>query len=104
MYKRETPKGRRPTESGIQLMILASASRLCPMVPLTTVLRVPLLQIAQSLCQHLDRDLLIVGEQVLLSSGPGIVDERVGIRGNSSHSREDVAKNMMISSSSDRKR
>lgn len=56
------------------------------------VLRVALLQVAQSLCELLDGDLFIVGEQVALGGGACIIDERVGVRGDARYAGDDVAK------------
>jgi hypothetical protein len=58
-------------------------------------LRVTLLHVAKSLNEHLDGDILIVGEEVLLRRISGKVDKRVGVRGDTSKTSEDVADNQL---------
>jgi hypothetical protein len=57
----------------------------------TSKLRVPLLHIAQPLHEHLDRDVIVISEEVSLCAVPRKVDERVGIGRDSCEASEDVA-------------
>jgi hypothetical protein len=57
----------------------------------TSVLRVALLHVTQSLNKHLDGDILVIGEEMLLGGISSKVDERVGIRCDTSETSEDVA-------------
>jgi hypothetical protein len=63
---------------------------------LTSELCVALLHVAQALHEHLDRDIFIVGEQMPLSTVPGKVDERIGVRSDTSETSEDVAKESVL--------
>jgi hypothetical protein len=60
-------------------------------------LRVALLHVTKSLNEHLDGDILVVGEEVLLRGISGKVDKRVGVRGDTSKTSEDVADNQLES-------
>lgn len=57
----------------------------------TAILGVALLHVAQALDEHLDWDVLVVGEQVALCAVARKVDERVGIRRDTSEAGEDIA-------------
>ena len=55
------------------------------------MLRVTLLQIAQAADKLFARNLLVVGEEVVLSGGASVVDEDVGIGGHSGDGTDHVA-------------
>lgn len=59
--------------------------------PQTTVLGVPLLQIAYPADQLFTRDVLIVGQQVSLGSLAGVIDEDVGVGGHARNRTDHVA-------------
>ena len=57
----------------------------------TTILRIPLLHVAQTLCELLDRYILVVLQQIFLCHRARIVDERVGIGGDPSDASDHVS-------------
>lgn len=62
----------------------------------TTVLSVTLLEIAQATDELLAGDLLVVGQEVVLGGGAGVVDENVGVGRHSSDGADHVARNSSV--------
>ena len=57
----------------------------------TSVLCVPLFEIAEPLCEEFDGDVLVVVEQMSLRGLSGVVHERVRIGRNARYTRYDVS-------------
>jgi len=80
----DTPKGRRPDR-------FESEHRGKERVRRTSVLRVPLFQIAHPLCKQFYGNVFVVREQVPLCGSPCIIDKRVGISRESRYTGDNVA-------------
>ena len=59
-------------------------------------MRVALLHVAQALNEHFDGDVFIVCEQMPLRAVSGKVDERIGVRSDTSETSEDVAQESVL--------
>jgi hypothetical protein len=57
----------------------------------TSVLCIPLLQVAQSLSELFYRNVLVEREEMTLRGGSSVIDERVCVGGETSDSYDDVA-------------
>lgn len=61
----------------------------------TTILRVTLFHVAQSLHQHLHRDVLVVRKEMFLSRISSKVDQRIGVGSDTGETSHDVARRQL---------